>query len=122
IKQLSPTHLELLDLNGLKNWVSKLEVEKELSLLSHEDLIKTLSKELIKRILNDPAYLDKIEWKDFERTVAELFEGLAFRVELTPSSKDGGKDIILECTQKGNDISYIVEIKHWRSLQRVGQD
>jgi restriction endonuclease Mrr len=39
---------------------------------------------------------------------------------LTPSSKDGGKDIILECRVQGQQQEYIVELKHWRSRSRVG--
>ena len=72
-------------------------------------------------ILNDPTTLKDLEWLDMERTVAELFRGLGFKVELTPSSKDGGKDVILELEEIDKKKSYIIEIKHWRSGQRVGK-
>jgi restriction system protein len=63
----------------------------------------------------------KIEWRDVERVVAEIFSGIGSKVELIPSSKDGGKDVILECKENGTSKTYTIEIKHWRSGQRVGE-
>jgi restriction system protein len=45
---------------------------------------------------------------------------MGFKVELTPPSKDGGKDVIVECIVHGNRQVHLVEIKHWRSKARVG--
>ena len=61
-----------------------------------------------------------IEWREMEKTLAEVFSGIGFDVELTPSSKDGGKDLVLECLIQGKTHSYFVEIKHWRAGSRVG--
>ena len=79
--------------------------------------VSTFVTDLVKRVANNPAILDELEWRDMERLIAEAFLGLGFDVELTPASKDGGKDVVL--TYKG--MSYVVEIKHWRSGKRVGQ-
>lgn len=54
-----------------------------------------------------------------ERVLAAVFEGLGFNVELTPGSKDKGKDIVLQCQIAGERHSYIVEVKHWRSGKKV---
>ena len=62
-----------------------------------------------------------LEWRDLERTITELFNEIAFNATLTPSSKDGGKDVILECEVNNEKKTYIIEIKHWRSGQKVGQ-
>lgn len=83
-------------------------------------LITGLCKELARAVASDPKSLDEIEWRDMERMLAEVFDDLGFDVELTSSSKDGGKDIVLECTFQGTRQTYIVEVKHWRSGQRVG--
>ena len=53
--------------------------------------------------------------------MAEVFEQLGFTATTTPGSKDGGKDIILTCRVAAATHRYYVEIKHWRSGQRVGQ-
>ncbi len=41
---------------------------------------------------------------------------------LTPGSRDGGKDVILECEFVGKQVTNYVEIMHWRSSARVGTD
>jgi HJR/Mrr/RecB family endonuclease len=83
--------------------------------------ITDLSKHFARLIASNPKGLEDLEWRDMERMLAAVFQGLGFGVTLTPSSKDGGKDLILECIVKGEKYSYIVEIKHWRSGQNVGK-
>jgi Restriction endonuclease len=83
--------------------------------------ITNLSKRLAHLIASDPRGLEDLEWRDMERMLAAVFQGLGFDVTLTPSSKDGGKDLILECIVQGDKHSYVVEVKHWRSGQRVGK-
>lgn len=122
VRLQQPIKIQLLDIAGIKTWVSKLEVEDDFKKLSIENIIKYTSKVFAEKIVEDPDLLMKLEWRDLERMVAELFEGLSFSVTLTPPAKDGGKDIVLECVNKGTNESYIVEIKHWRSKQRVGSD
>jgi len=121
-QRVDPVKIELLGIDDIKNWVSRIEVEADLNKLNFEGIIKIVSKTFIGQIAKNPGFLQNLEWRDMERVIAELFEGLAFKVTLTPPSKDGGKDIILECKRQGEEVSYIVEVKHWRSLQRVGQE
>lgn len=52
--------------------------------------------------------------------MAEIFDGLGFKVTLTPPAKDGGKDVILEFILAGKAVEYYVEVKHWRSATKVG--
>ncbi len=82
--------------------------------------IKAFSRFLALEIARDPLALERLEWFDIERTVAEIFEGLGFNVTLTPPAKDGGKDVILEFILDGKTVEYYVEIKHWRSATKVG--
>jgi len=82
--------------------------------------IRDLSNELARLVARDPYWLERIEWRDLERMMASVFSRLGFDVQLTPSSKDHGKDLVLECLISGKLATYIVEIKHWRSRQRVG--
>ena len=80
----------------------------------------SLSSHLALMVARDPDALKYIEWRDLERLVAEVFSGIGFDVELTPGSKDGGKDVVVTCIVSNETISYAVEIKHWRSGNRVG--
>jgi len=122
INMMEPVSIDILDLNDIKNWVSRIEIESDLVNLNYEEIIKIVSKTFIEKIAENPLFLENIEWREMEKTLSEIFEGLAFKVNLTPPSKDGGKDLILEMTKEGTSISYIVEVKHWRSRQRVGQN
>lgn len=72
-------------------------------------------------ISENPKILNHIEWRELEKTIARALEGLGFSIELTPPAKDGGKDIIANCTIDGIDKTFIIEMKHWRSNQKVGK-
>lgn len=121
LKQVDPIAIELMDINSLKIWASNIEIEKVSDKLEIDQIIKITSQCFAKRIARDPSELYKLEWRDLERMLAEVFDGIGFRVELTPGSKDGGKDIVLSCKVFGQNKTYIVEVKHWRSGKRVGQ-
>lgn len=121
VNEYAPHKVELLNAYDIKNWISRIETETDLAYLDYENIIKLVSKTFIEKIAVDPNFLLKIEWRELEKTLAEVFEGLAFKVKLTPPSKDGGKDLILEMLKEGCSVSYIVEIKHWTSKQKVGQ-
>ncbi|WP_263603461.1 restriction endonuclease [Chryseobacterium sp. PET-29] len=117
----NPLKVELLTLDDLKSWTSRIEVESDQACLEYEDIIKIVSKTFIEKIANDTNFLLKLEWRELEKIIAEIFEGLAFDVKLTAPSKDGGKDLILEINKKGDTKRYLVEVKHWKSKKQVGQ-
>jgi len=111
-----PIEIEIIDTPKLKNWLTGLSTEID-DISEYKILFRIVNENLIKMILNNPAEIVKIEWRDFERLMADVLEEIGFKVELTPPSRDGGKDIILRC--KNNNKTYIVEIKHWASGQKV---
>jgi hypothetical protein len=82
--------------------------------------IADLSRRLARFIAEDPRALWEIEWRDLERVLAAVFDGLGFTVELTPGSKDKGKDLVLACRIGWKSFTYVVEVKHWRSGKPVG--
>lgn len=103
------------------------EVLANLVLPALEEVVRTVasavgdfSRELIRIIARNPDEIFRVEWRDLERLLATAFEGIGFDVELTPSSKDGGKDIVLQCVDRGMRKTYIVELKHWVAGNRVG--
>lgn len=85
-----------------------------------EILVRILANELCKLIAIKPQTLEDIEWRDLERVIATALEGIGFKVELTPVSKDGGKDIIVNCIVGNEEHTFYVEIKHWRQGSRPG--
>lgn len=83
-------------------------------------LMDRLARDIIRVIAQNSSELRQVEWRTLERVLAMAFEGLGFDAELTPSSKDGGKDIVLSCMERGTKRRYVVEIKHWVSGKAVG--
>jgi restriction system protein len=122
VRREMPLEIELVDLDSLRAWAGRLEVDWEGLGAEVREILHVVSRKFAVLIAQDPRVLDELEWRDIERTIAEVFEGLGFCATLTPSSKDGGKDVVLQCTVKGERAEYVVEIKHWRSGSRVGGD
>lgn len=116
-----PIRIELLDLNGIESWIHRLEIGKPDYVKKVQLLIRSVSHEFAKIVSQTPDALNHLEWRDLERMMARVMEGLGFETELTPPSKDGGKDLVLVWHAKSGAQSYIVELKHWRSGKRVGK-
>lgn len=81
------------------------------------EIIKETSRQFAKVLAQNPEQFMEIEWRDLERVIATVFSDFGYDVELTPSAKDGGKDVIV--WYKGE--SYIIEIKHWNAKNKVGE-
>jgi hypothetical protein len=94
------------------------------TLLAHRktvmSIIETASRELAKLICNEPGKLQDLEWRDLERLLATVFNGIGYAVQLTRSAKDGGKDLIIEFVASRQKQTYYVEVKHWTSGKKVG--
>jgi hypothetical protein len=112
--------VELLDLDGVKAWIDRAEEHRPPIGQKVHLLLKSLSHSFAELVNDDPSALDHLEWRDLERMMHRVMEGLGFSAVLTPPSKDGGKDIVLTCVVRGQEESFIVELKHWRSGKRVG--
>jgi len=120
LRRSTPVGIELLDLDALRSWVGRLEQIEYVDVSQVNLIRREFNRKFIDLIVNNPRYLDEIEWREMERLLAQIFEGLGFEVRLTPGSKDGGKDIVLTCHVKSSAHTYYVEVKHWRSGQHVG--
>ena len=124
VEQAMPVKIELLGYDDLKAWASSLRADAsddELSAnASVRALVKAISSEFAQLIARNAEVLRSLEWRQLEETMAEVFSGLGFKTTLTPGSKDGGKDIILEYIVNGAGATFYVEMKHWRSPTKVG--
>ena len=121
-REQEPVRVELLDLDCIEAWIRRLEVGKPDCAEQVQILIRSISHEFAKLVSQTPDTLDHLEWRDLERMMARVMEGLGFECELTPPSKDGGKDLILVWRATSGDQAFIVELKHWRSGKLVGKD
>ncbi len=121
-RRREPISIELLDLDGLGAWIRRVEVGKPSNASCVEMLITSISHEFASLVAANPETLDHLEWRDLERMMARVMEGLGFNTTLTPPSKDGGKDLILVCDATNGEESFVIELKHWRSGKRVGKE
>lgn len=80
------------------------------------NIIRRAMKELARSIAQAPNALHDVEWRDLERLLGEVFEGLGFKTTVTRSGKDGAYDLHLEA----EDRTYLVELKHWSDRSKVG--
>ena len=67
-------------------------------------------------LARSPGALADIEWRDLERILAEVCEGLGFQTVLTRPAKDGGFDLEVSA----GDERYLIEVKHWAAPSLVG--
>lgn len=119
-----PVEIGVLDWAGLRAAVGRVretDAGPPSSSLSHvKQAVVEFNRRVAEAVAENPAELDDVEWRDLERMMADVFTAFGFAVELTPSTKDGGRDILLRGHEEGRPFSYAVEIKHWRSSKRVG--
>lgn len=115
-----PVKLELIDLDALRAWVQRAEKTEDYNFELVNIIRSNISERLAMLIAKNPRYLMDIEWRELEYVIQTVFEELGFSAELTPGSKDGGKDLVLTCRVSGKDHTYYIELKHWRSQQKVG--
>lgn len=116
--QKAGLNFQVFGREDLDKWFSSYERQDSfLGDASVHIIMKEVSRQLARRIALYPKEFMDLEWRDLERIIAVVFSDFGYNVELTPSSKDGGKDIIV--WYKGE--SYIIEIKHWNERNRVGE-
>ncbi|NQT36211.1 MAG: restriction endonuclease [Planctomycetes bacterium] len=96
------------------------EYDKSIDRSEVQILFKNTYQALARLIQEQPSHLDDVEWRELEKLLKEVLSGIGYSVTLTPASKDGGKDLILECRLPSGTRTYFIEVKHWRSKQKVG--
>jgi restriction system protein len=66
-----------------------------------------------------PNELYKLDPRNFEELVAELFQGFGFDVELTAQTRDQGRDVIAIAHKPAN-IRFLIECKRYAAERAVG--
>jgi HJR/Mrr/RecB family endonuclease len=72
--------------------------------------------ESLRRNLSD---LHALGHREFERLVAEIFDGFGYDVELTKRTRDGGRDIIA-IKRREIDLRFLIECKHPDKARSIG--
>ena len=101
------------------------EIEYKREIYTNEDLFELYESisELVYSLKCQPEFTEKLDPRQFEEVVAEIFRDQGFEVELTKRTRDGGKDIIALSKDKlGFTTKYIIECKHYSEKNKVGVD
>lgn len=114
----APMVVDLLGPAELRSWVTN-KIIKGASESSSAAIIRVAMRALARRIATFPAELQMLEWRDLERVLREVFEGIGFATHLTRHGKDGGFDLELSAQTEQGKKSYLVEVKHW-TTQKPG--
>lgn len=78
-------------------------------------IVVEMLEQLIRLVAEEGTSLAEIAWFDLERLFHRVLVGLGYKAHLTPSSGDGGRDV-LACDIQVDDVHwYAVEIKHWQN-------
>lgn len=75
--------------------------------------------QLLRTIQTHPELLGTLDWRSFEKVLAEVLDRLGFEIELQRGTKDGGVDIFaLRGDSTFGSHRYLIQAKRWTS--RVG--
>lgn len=78
------------------------------------------NEQLLKRLQSRPEGIHQIGHRKFEELIAELLSDMNFDVELTPPTRDGGRDVLAYWNTPMGRLLCLVEAKKYRQDRMVG--
>jgi hypothetical protein len=85
-------------------------------------LTTDISLEIKQYLANHPEKLHNLTSRRFEELIADILKDLGFDTELTPATRDGGRDIYAYVKNAVTSFLMFVECKKWASDNKVGID
>ena len=89
------------------------------NLIHTPQLILEVNDDLIKKIAREPDLLFQISPRKFEEIIADVFFKRGFEIELTKSTRDGGRDIIAFYDHMNIKTKYLIECKRYAKTNKV---
>ena len=85
-------------------------------------IIKVLpvNERLLQYLAENPNEWYNLKPRQFEQAMAEIYTKLGYKVEITPETRDGGKDLIITDNRDLGDFIYYVECKKYKPGHQVG--
>jgi hypothetical protein len=81
---------------------------------------RQVNEELIRRLARRPELLREVDPRKFEEIVADIFADLKFQTQLTPRTRDGGRDVLAVRSETFGTSLYLIECKRYDSSCKVG--
>ncbi len=82
--------------------------------------LSPINDKVLKYLSENPEALYQLKGREFEYVMAEIYNKLGYKVEVTKASRDGGKDIIIRKPEILGDFIYYVECKKYAANRHVG--
>lgn len=79
-----------------------------------------VNKELVVYLAQHPELMYELQPRRFEELVAELLRSQGFDPTLTPTTRDGGRDIIATRSDRLGTLLYVIECKRYAPENKVG--
>src|SRR5215213_9454961 len=83
-------------------------------------LVQTINEEVLSRLAADPRLVHELSPRNFEALIAELLVRQGYYVQVTPTTRDGGKDIYAVAKSSVGSFLYVVECKKYAPGRPVG--
>ena len=75
--------------------------------------VKGLEDGLLSMVRAKPDLMHRMPPRDFERVIAEYYKSLGWQVELTPATRDGGRDLVIVKIDEAGRRMCLVECKRY---------
>lgn len=82
--------------------------------------VDEVNEELVRYLAANPSKMRELSPRKFEELIADMFRNQGYEVTLTPSSKDGGMDVIAVQRDGIGTVMIIVECKRYAETNKVG--
>lgn len=115
IKDARAHWISVLDFNGLSSFARdgfEQQLRREGSV--YATLVREMMESLAVKIAEGRIALEELEWREVERLVGTVLQGLGFKCLVTPSARDKGRDLLVCDISRDGVAWYNIEIKHWR--------
>ncbi|HEY4381402.1 MAG TPA: restriction endonuclease [Acidobacteriaceae bacterium] len=83
-------------------------------------LIITANQAVIERLKKHPSDVFELSPRQYEEMIAELLDDMGYEVQLTPATRDGGKDILAYIKTPIAKLLCLVEVKKYRGDRKIG--
>lgn len=94
--------------------------EKNLKENSPIIVLSPVNEKVLRYLAENPQVLYQLHDREFEKVMAEIYCKLGYKVDLTQSTHDGGKDIIIRKPEVLGDFVYYVECKKFSPSRKIG--
>lgn len=120
IRERNPAEIERILRGEIYNLPQQLILPENKLITDVGPRIILANETIIERLKRQPSSIYDLPPRKFEELIADLLKDLGYEVELTPATRDGGKDILAYMNTPHGKLLCLVEAKRYRQDRSVG--